>query len=110
MATDTRRPTGIKGEEEAARFLSRCGYAILEKNVRTRVGEIDLVAKEGKTLVFVEVKTRRDIENAPPPQASLHTRKQNQLRKLPQSYLRSHLLPEQPCPFHVFPPRVESAT
>ncbi len=43
MATDTRRPTGIKGEEEAARFLSRCGYAILDKNVRTRVGEIDLV-------------------------------------------------------------------
>ena len=42
MATDTRRTTGIKGEEEAARFLSRCGYAILDKNVRTRVGEIDL--------------------------------------------------------------------
>ena len=43
MPTDTRRATGIKGEEEAARFLARCGYAILDKNVRTRAGEIDLV-------------------------------------------------------------------
>src|SRR5213080_4432841 len=85
MATDTRRPTGIKGEEEAARFLSRCGYAILDKNVRTRVGEIDLVAKEGKTLVFVEV----------------HTRKQNKLGKLAQSYLKLKRLREQPCRFDV---------
>ncbi len=70
MATDTRRPIGIKGEEEAARFLSRCGYAILDKNVRTRVGEIDLVAKEGKTLVFVEVKTRKEIADEAQPKAS----------------------------------------
>ena len=71
MPTDTRKITGIRGEEEAARFLARSGLAIVDRNVRTRVGEIDLVAKEGKTLVFVEVKTRRDLENAPPPQACL---------------------------------------
>ena len=65
------------------------------------MGEIDLVAKEGKTLVFVEVKTRRDIENAPPPQAGVHTRKQNKLGKLAQSYLRSKRLREQPCRFDV---------
>ena len=104
MATDTRRSTGIKGEEEAARFLSRCGYAILDKNVRTRVGEIDLVAKEGKTLVFVEVKTRKEIAEAPPPvppQAGVHTRKQNKLGKLAQSYLQLKRLREQPCRFDV---------
>ena len=101
MPADTRKLAGIRGEDEAARFLSRCGYAILEKNVRTRMGEIDLVAKEGKTLVFVEVKTRRDLENAPPPQASVHTRKQNKLGKLAQSYLRSKRLREQPCRFDV---------
>ncbi len=101
MPADTRKLSGIKGEDEAARFLSRCGYAILEKNVRTRMGEIDLVAKEGKTLVFVEVKTRRDLENAPPPQASVHTRKQNKLGKLAQSYLRAKRLREQPCRFDV---------
>src|SRR5882762_7500787 len=96
MATDTRRPTGIKGEEEAARFLSRCGYAILDKNVRTRVGEIDLVAKE--------VKTRKEIAEAPPPvppQAGVHTRKQNKLGKLAQSYLKLKRLREQPCRFDV---------
>ena len=100
MTIDTRKATGIKGEEEAARFLTRCGYAILEKNVRTRVGEIDLVAKEGKTLVFVEVKTRRAAEGDPP-QAAVNTRKQNKLGKLAQSYLRSKRLREQPCRFDV---------
>ncbi|PYO35291.1 MAG: hypothetical protein DMD86_07120 [Candidatus Rokuibacteriota bacterium] len=56
----------MRGEDEAARFLTRSGYAIVDRNVRTRAGEIDLVAKEGKTLVFVEVKTRRDLEGDPP--------------------------------------------
>ena len=100
MTIDTRKATGIKGEEEAARFLTRCVYDILEKNVRTRVGEIDLVAKQGKTLVFVEVKTRRAAEGDPP-QAAVNTRKQNQLGKLAQSYLRSKRLREQPCRFDV---------
>ncbi len=102
MPTDTRRPMGIKGEEEAARFLSRSGYAILEKNVRTRAGEIDLVAKEGKTLVFVEVKTRRDM--APPeapPQAAVNTRKQNRLGKLAHGYLKAKRLRQIPCRFDV---------
>src|SRR3970040_1388652 len=101
VPTDTRRSTGVRGEEEAARSLRRSGYAILDKNVRTRAGEIDLVAKEGKTLVFVEVKTRKDVENAPPPQAGVHTRKQKKLGKLAQSYLRSKRLREQPCRFDV---------
>ena len=125
MATDTRRPTGIKGEEEAARFLSRCGYAILDKNVRTRAGEIDLVAKEGKTLVFVEVKTRRDAppiepekhdrndktergdkgdrldKGGDPPQAAVHTRKQNRLAKLAHGYLKLKRIRQTPCRFDV---------
>ena len=100
MPTDTRRSTGVKGEEEAARFLTRSGYAILEKNVRTRAGEIDLVAKEGKTLVFVEVKTRRDLEGDPP-QAGVHTRKQNRLAKLAHGYLKQKRLRHTPCRFDV---------
>ena len=83
MPTDPRRATGVNGEEEAARFLARCGYAILDRNVRTRNGEIDLVAKEGKTLVFVEVKTRKEIISADPPQAAVNTRKQNRLGSWP---------------------------
>ncbi len=100
MPTDTRRGTGIKGEEEAARFLTRSGYAILDRNVRTRAGEIDLVAKEGKTLVFVEVKTRRDLEGEPP-QAGVHTRKQNRLAKLAHGYLKLKRIRQTPCRFDV---------
>ena len=100
MPTDTRRTTGIKGEEEAARFLARSGYAILDRNVRTRAGEIDLVAKEGKTLVFVEVKTRRELEGDPP-QAGVHTRKQNRLAKLAHGYLKLKRIRQTPCRFDV---------
>jgi putative endonuclease len=100
VPTDTRRPIGINGEEEAARFLARSGYAILDKNVRTRAGEIDLVAKEGKTLVFVEVKTRRDLEGDPP-QAGVHTRKQNRLAKLAHGYLKLKRIRQTPCRFDV---------
>jgi len=100
VTTDTRRGTGIKGEEEAARFLTRSGFAILDRNVRTRAGEIDLVAKEGKTLVFVEVKTRRDLEGDPP-QAAVHTRKQNRLAKLAHGYLKQKRIRQTPCRFDV---------
>jgi putative endonuclease len=100
VPTDTRRVTGIKGEEEAARFLARSGYAILDRNVRTRAGEIDLVAKEGKTLVFVEVKTRKDLEGDPP-QAAVNTRKQNRLGKLAHGYLKLKRIRQTPCRFDV---------
>jgi putative endonuclease len=101
VPTDTRRTTGVKGEEEAARFLTRSGYSILDRNVRTRAGEIDLVAKEGKTLVFVEVKTRRDLEGGDPPQAGVHTRKQNRLAKLAHGYLKLKRIRQTPCRFDV---------
>lgn len=48
----------MRGEEFAAKLLTRMGYRILERNFRSRFGEIDLVALKDKTLVFVEVKTR----------------------------------------------------
>ncbi|MBI5643895.1 MAG: YraN family protein [Deltaproteobacteria bacterium] len=49
---------GRKGEEEAAVLLKKKGYKIIEKNYRCRFGEIDIIAKDGGTLVFVEVKAR----------------------------------------------------
>ena len=52
---------GNLGEDIAADILARSGYEILERNFRTRHGEIDIVAREGDTLVFVEVKTRRSL-------------------------------------------------
>jgi len=50
--------TGNKGEELAAGYLSKKGYKIIERNFRTRFGEIDIVCWDGETLVFVEVKTK----------------------------------------------------
>jgi len=57
--TEERLALGRWGEEEAARFLCRLGMKIVERNLRTPVGEIDLIARHGRLLVFVEVKTRR---------------------------------------------------
>ena len=51
------KETGQKGEERAARYLIEKGYEILERNWRTKTGEIDIIAKKAETLVFVEVKT-----------------------------------------------------
>ena len=49
---------GKRGEDEAAKYLERRGYKVLTKNYRCRLGEIDIVARDGDTIVFVEVKTR----------------------------------------------------
>jgi putative endonuclease len=56
---DPRRALGALGEKLAASHLQRLGFSVLARNVRTRHGEIDLIAFDGATLAFVEVKTRR---------------------------------------------------
>lgn len=53
----TRKATGDAGENKAARYLAEHGYAIIARNWRTRNGELDIVARKGDVLVFVEVKT-----------------------------------------------------
>jgi putative endonuclease len=53
-----RRATGTSGEDDAAAFLRKKGLRILERNFRTRYGEIDIVARDGESVVFVEVKAR----------------------------------------------------
>lgn len=58
MATPTRRVLGARGETAAAAWLETRGYQIAARNVRTRYGEIDLVARLGSLVVFVEVKSR----------------------------------------------------
>jgi len=97
--------TAGKVHEQLIPYLPSFPYN--PKDVRFLGSPIDLVVFDGlaegqvRRVVFVEVKTRRDLENAPPPQASVHTRKQNKLGKLAQSYLRSKRLREQPCRFDV---------
>ncbi len=61
-ATDRRHRLGFWAERVAARHLRRLGYRILERNVCMRYGELDLVAKQGETLVFCEVRARKENE------------------------------------------------
>lgn len=60
------RSIGNRGEDLACEFLSKQGYKILERNYRIRGGEIDIVAREGEWLIFVEVKTRYSHEYGVP--------------------------------------------
>lgn len=55
----TARDLGAQGEDIAATYLESIGFKVLERNFRSRAGEIDIVARDGRTVVFVEVKTRR---------------------------------------------------
>ena len=66
FARQAQRPLGAQGEALAARYLQRQGYRIIERGVRNGRGEIDLVARHGQTLVFVEVKTRRSLRAGNP--------------------------------------------
>lgn len=52
------REAGAQAEEKAARFLEGLGYAILDRNFRSKMGEIDIIARDGETVVFVEVRAR----------------------------------------------------
>jgi putative endonuclease len=89
---DLRQSLGRRGEELAAEHLLRCGFAILERNYRTRWGELDIVAFDGRTIAFCEVKARRAAAGAPgsgelPPFASLHARKRAQVRRMAVQWL-----------------------
>ena len=96
-----RRKMGADYEGLAAAFLERQGYEILERNFYTRRGEIDLVAREGSALVFVEVKYRSDLSLGEPLEA-VGPRKQERLRGAAAYYLMKKRLPEDTsCRFDV---------
>ena len=88
-AGETRR-LGDWGEEIAARHLRRLGLIVIERNVRSRFGEIDLIASEGDTVVFVEVKVRRRPEFGSPALA-VDWRKRRRISRLALSYLGDRL-------------------
>jgi len=97
-----RRPLslGQRGEAAAAKYLRRKGYKIVAQSDRGRLGEIDLVAVQGQTVVFVEVKTRRSHETGHPADA-VDEDKQRRLTRLALTYLKTHHLLEYPARFDV---------
>lgn len=84
-----RRTLGQRGEALAARFLRRQGFRIVGRGVRTGLGELDLVAVDGRTVVFVEVKTRQTGQQGHPAEA-VDLSKQRRLTLLATAYLQRH--------------------
>jgi putative endonuclease len=90
---------GQRGENMAARYLRNQGYKIIERNFRCEVGEVDIIAREGKTLVFVEVKTR--AYDDPTPEDQVNEVKRHQLTKAARFYLSRYGTPQPPARFDV---------
>ena len=80
---------GTRGEAMAARFLEHAGYSIVDRNWRCPQGEIDLVARDGAELVFVEVKTRSSVAFGHPLEA-ITASKLARLRRLAAAWCEAH--------------------
>jgi putative endonuclease len=93
-------PLGKRGELEAARYLKRQGFIIIAQGDRARLGEIDVVAVEKRTVVFVEVKTRSSHDAGHPTEA-IDRKKRRQLTRAARGYLKRHDLEEQLARFDV---------
>lgn len=94
------RPLGQQGEDAAARYLRGLGYQILARGDVSKPGELDLVARDGSTVVFVEVKTRRS-QDAGHPADAVDANKQRRLTRLAVTFLKRHKLLESPARFDV---------
>jgi putative endonuclease len=92
---------GHEGEEEACKHLASLGYRIVKRNFSYgKVGEIDIVAYDGETLVFVEVKARMSFAHGAP-EAAIDRRKQAQLKRVAKFYYYVHGLSDVVCRFDV---------
>jgi putative endonuclease len=102
IATDRKNPgecrkdmrrirTGRRGEDLAAGYLETAGYRIIERNYRCLFGEMDLVARDGGTVVFIEVKSRRSNRFGPP-QSSVGLKKQKKMSQIALHYLEEKQL------------------
>ncbi len=89
MPTDSRRSVGALGEQLAERHLVRRGYSILDRNYRTRFGELDLIAAGADCVVFCEVKTRigKGGRGSQSPLESIGSRKRQRLRLMARQWL-----------------------
>jgi len=87
---DRRKERGAAAEEAAARYLSSLGYQVLERNWRCRSGEIDLIARDGEVLVFVEVRSRRTGSRFGAAVEAVTPRKIRQVRGVAGVYLSFH--------------------
>lgn len=78
---------GSEGESVALQFLKKQGYTIIQRNFKTQIGEIDIIAKDGETIVFVEVKTRKN-DTFGAPYESVNTAKRQKMKNVALLYLK----------------------
>ena len=102
--SDPRQRLGRAGEDLAALYLAAGGYEIVARNVRTKLGEIDLLVRHDGVLIFVEVKTRRGDRFGSGADA-VGYRKQDRLRRLALAYLGTAIA-KQPIRFDVVDVRI----
>src|SRR6476646_6473805 len=94
------KPLGRRGEDAAARYVRKLGYVILARGHHDNIGEIDLIAVDGRTVVFIEVKTRTSHDAGHPADA-VDEKKQQRLTRLALSYMKRHDLLECAARFDV---------
>lgn len=80
---------GIKGENLAVTFLKEKGYRIIARNYKTYIGEIDIIAQDGNTMVFIEVKTRAD-ELFGQPFEAVNRKKRHKMKNVALLYMKRH--------------------
>lgn len=90
---------GGRGENVAARFLRDLGYKVLIRNYKTELGEVDIIARDGNTIVFVEVKTR--VTDEPTPEDQVNDPKRHQMTKAAKQYMARYGTPQPPARFDV---------
>ncbi len=98
--TYARQQLGLYGEDIARTELERLGYQILDRRYRSRFGEIDLIARDEATVVFVEVKTKTDSRFGDPAEM-VTLQKQRRLVSMAEEYVSGHALQATPCRFDV---------
>jgi putative endonuclease len=104
---DLNKGLGDRGEELAASFLEKHGITVVERNFRCKGGEVDIVARDGDTVVFVEVKTRRNLAYGVP-QLAITPFKQRQISKAALTWLAKKRQHNTPARFDVVAILLES--
>lgn len=98
---ENNRKTGYLYEERAAAFLKEQGYDILERNFYSKYGELDIIARDGAYIVFVEVKYRKSMRRGQPWEA-VDLKKQRHIIRTAQYYMKSNQFSQgTPCRFDV---------
>ena len=95
-----KKALGEKGEEIAAKYLKNCGMEIITMNYRCKIGEIDIIAREGNTYVICEVKYRSSSMSGTPFEA-VDYKKQRIISRCALFYITKHKVTDVPCRFDV---------